>query len=242
MVSHTGKIGLILGLLLAPSVVSAAAAPAKPGSVTVTPMGKGAGNDALVVKMVSVADVNNVWCVANNGTKDAVYQQGVNGLEYRIDGSFVAAGKEIVMVIAADQTVSELPGGTGSAWKKVDGLKLTRVSRPTVEIGMGVLDNGNGNTTLFQYDAASGSWGTVNSVAGAAAQGIIDVAVNAENVAVAITNQGVPLVSSADRTELLAMAQAMAVQAKAQKSVAKQAAASAVPGKKKGKKKKVVAA
>ena len=238
MISRTDKISLIFSLLLVSSSGGYAAAPAKAGSVVVTPMGKGVGNEALVVKMVSVADVNNVWCVANDGKKDAVYQQGTNGLEYRIDGTFVAAGKEIVMVIAADQTVFELPGGTGGAWKKIDGLKLTRVSRPTTEIGMGILDNGGGNTTLFQYDASSGTWLTVNNAAGTIAQGIVDVAVNAENVAVAVTSQGLPLISSAERTELLAMAKAIAVQTKVEKSAGNLAP---VQGKKKGKKKKKVA-
>ncbi|MBM3886999.1 hypothetical protein FJ364_03635, partial [Candidatus Dependentiae bacterium] len=94
-------------------------------------MDKGAGNDAIVIKMVSVCDANNVWCVANDGTKDGVYQLTQKGLELKFDGVFVAAGKEIVTAINDQKEVFVLKGGKGSDWEKIEGLKLSKVSRPT---------------------------------------------------------------------------------------------------------------
>lgn len=153
-------------------------------------MSKGAANDNLVIKMVSVCDQNNVWCVANDGTKDAIYQLTSKGLEHTFDGVYVASGKGIVAAINDKQEVFELEGGKGTAWKKVEGLKLTKISRPNTHVGWGLLETGKGKISCFMFDEDEEKWMPVKNAAGQEAQGIVDLAANAEDIVLALTDKG----------------------------------------------------
>lgn len=165
-------------------------------------MNKGDGHDGLVIKSVSVCDQNNVWCVANDGKADAVYQLTSKGLEHRFDGVFVAAGKEIVSAINQQNEVFELVGGVGDEWKKVDGLKLTKISRPSPNIGWGVFDDGKGVTTFFSYDEHAKKWNVVKNALGVNAKGVVDCSANAEEVVLILNEKGELLKSDLQRMEL----------------------------------------
>lgn len=185
---------------------------AKP--ITAVLMNKGAGNDALVIKSVSVCDANNVWCVANDGTKDGVYQLTAKGLERKFDGVFVSAGKEIVTAINDQKEVFVLKGGKGSDWTKIEGLKLSRVSRPSEKSGWGLLEGDKGVFSVFQYKQEDDRWVAVKNLAGADAKGIIDVEVNAEDIALMLTDKGEILKRDLEREELHEKAKAIAVEMK----------------------------
>jgi hypothetical protein len=186
-------------------VVVAGAKPAQAVAIK-----KGEGNDALIIKMVSVADVNNVWCVANDGKKDAVYQLKATGLEHSFDGVFVAAGHEIVMAINEKQELFELPGGLGSDWTKVEGVHLTSVTRPSKEVGWGILDPENGDPVMFHYNHDTKKWELVKNLAGGPAAGIVDVVANAEDAALAVTDRGELVRFDFGRKELAQRAKALA--------------------------------
>ena len=165
-------------------------------------LSKGDGHDDWVIKMVSVCDQNNIWCVANDGTKDAVYQLTSKGLEHRFDGVYVAAGKGIVTAINAQREVFELDGGTGTAWKKIDGLKLTKISRPNHDVGWGLLEEGKGVASFFSYDHDAQKWHIVKNSSGQPAKGIVDCSANAEDVTLALNDKGELLKSDLQRMQL----------------------------------------
>ena len=165
-------------------------------------LNKGDGHDDWVIKMVSVCDQNNIWCVVNDGTKDAVYQLTSKGLEHRFDGVYVAAGKGIVTAINAQREVFELEGGTGTTWKKIEGLKLTKISRPNHNVGWGLLDEGKGAASFFSYDDDTFKWNIVKNASGQPAKGIVDFSANAEDVALALNDKGELLKSDLQRMQL----------------------------------------
>ena len=193
-------------------------APVEPGKdakpTTAMLMNKGAGNEALVIKSVSACDANNVWCVVNDGTKDGVYQLTAKGLEYKFDGVFVSAGKEIVTAINAAKEVFVLKGGTGTDWKKIEGLKLSRVSRPSEKAGWGLLEGDAGVFSVFQYKHENDRWVGVKNLAGADAKGIVAVEVNAEEIALMLTDKGEILKRDLEREELHEKAKVIAVEMK----------------------------
>jgi hypothetical protein len=167
-----------------------------------TPMitiNKGVGNENLIIKQVSVGDINNVWCVANDGKDDSVYQLTETGLVRRVDGNFVAVGKEIVSIINDQHQLLELAGGQGSNFVPVaQAPALVYVSRPTERIAWGVNVNGQ----LVEYDHADKSWDVVKTVAGQPTTGFVSVDVNAEGVVYAVNAQGEQFKFDADRKEL----------------------------------------
>ena len=165
-------------------------------------MDKGAGNDKLMVKMASASDQNNVWCVANDGSKDAVYQPTSRGLVKKFDGVFVAAGKEIVTAINDKQEVFELEGGTGDDWKKIEGLKLSRVSRPNHKVGWGLLETGKGAFASYMYDDEENQWLPVKNLQGLDAKGIIDFSANEEEAILALTDDGELLKRDVTRVQM----------------------------------------
>jgi hypothetical protein len=177
-------------------------------------MNKGAGNDALIIKSVSVCDANNVWCVANDGSKDGIYQLTAKGLERKFDGVFVSAGKEIVTVINDAKEVFVLKGGTGSDWTKIEGLKLSRVSRPSEKVGWGLLETATGVFSVFQYKDEDDRWVAVKNLTGADAKGIVAVEVNAEEIALMLTDKGEILKRDLEREELHEKAKVIAVEMK----------------------------
>lgn len=173
---------------------------AKP--LTAVLVDKGQGNENLIFKQVDVCDQNNIWCVANDGKKDAVYQITKKGPVFKIDGVYVSAGKEIVSVINNKQELYELKGGQGSDWKKVDGVNLTQVSRPLQEIGWGVLKKEDGSLQLFEYDHGSDKWAPVKSVAAVPVDDIQGVRANAEHIVIALNKDGFLSMRDLDREEL----------------------------------------
>lgn len=180
---------------------------AKP--VEAVPMDKGTGNDGLIIKMVSVCDQNNIWCVANDGKKDAVYQLRSKGLVHSFDGVYVSAGKGIVTAINDKHEVFELKGGTGDAWEKVEGLKLSKVSRPSPNEAWGLLETGKGAFAVFMYDEDSKKWVKVKNIQGQDAKGITDLSVNAEGIVLALTDKNELLMRDLDRENLYEQAKAV---------------------------------
>lgn len=172
-------------------------------------LNKGAGHDDWIIKTVSVCDQNNIWCVANDGAKDAIYQLTSKGLEHRFDGVFVAAGKGIVAAINAQQEVFELEGGMGTTWKKVEGLKLTKIARPNHHVGWGLLDDGKGAASFFSYDEDTQKWNIVKNAQGQPAKGVMDCSANAEDVVLALNNKGELLKSDLQRMQLYEKAKAV---------------------------------
>lgn len=176
-------------------------------SVDVKPVGmvlmnKGAGHDDLVIKSVSVCDQNNVWCVANDGKADAVYQLTAKGLEHKFDGVFVSAGKGIVSAINEQHEVFELAVGVGDKWKKIENLKLTKISRPNFHTGWGIFDDGKGVTTFFSYDEHTKKWNVVKNALGMPAKGVVDCSANAEDAVLVLNDKGELLKSDLQRMEL----------------------------------------
>lgn len=176
-------------------------------------MNKGVGNDNLLIKQVSVADQNNVWCIAHNGVKDSVYQVTPKGLVYQFDGVWISAGLEIVTAITANNEVFELEFGPDAAWKKIDGLLLSHVSRPSKNVGWGVLYQDSMISKLFRYDLDKKRWISVKNVLGNDVDITKDVQVNAENIALVLTNQNELLKRDLEREELFDAAKTQANQA-----------------------------
>jgi len=160
---------------------------------------KGAGNENLVIKQLSVGDINNVWCVANDGKADAVYQLTETGLVRRADGNFVSVGKEVVSVLNDQHQLLHLEGGNGTNFVPVEQAPaLVHVSRPIDEIGWGINVNGQ----LVEYDHDDKSWEVVQTIAGQPATGFVSVDANAEGVVYVVNAQGEMLKFDAARKEL----------------------------------------
>jgi hypothetical protein len=164
---------------------------------------KGPGNEALVIKQVSICDQNNIWCVANNGVKDAVYQLTETGLIYRYDGIYVSAGREIVSVINPNNEVYELRGLGDTTWEKVEGLTLKQISRPSVDVGWGLAEKTPGVLSLLMYDKEEKTWNVVENSEGFPAKDMVSVVANAEDVAMIMTNKNEVLMRDLNRVDLV---------------------------------------